>query len=542
MKRFIAHIFIAFIGIIFFTLPTAAHANLIDSTPSPGTTLQTAPQTLQLTFTEPLEPAFLRLRLFDSTGAVLPLSEITVQPDSPVTATAIFPPDLPHGLYTISWRVVSAADGHATEGAFTFAIGVRFQDSSSNQPIFTVSSMAVLSRWINLWSFALLIGGIGFALFVSSDVPHHWLMVGVGGLLMLLNQAAISADVEFFSPEHFSATGQLLNGTAFSSAWFVRMGAWLGIGVLLWQVTARNGLLIAAALSLVMVYGHALTSHAAAKPQYPEAVFLDVIHVLGSSLWVGGLATFIIVLWRTRQNPDRTAIASRLTDQFSRLARLCVLALALTGLYSAWLHVGGLEPLPVTSYGRALSVKNVLLVAMLMLAAINFLMTSRRLRAGQNTWVFILNGLVVMELCLAGGVIFASAWMTSDMPAGEAYRIAQAAEAPDLSPTSFFDMQVVEDKMIHVDITPFAVGENEFIITLYNPDGSPMIDASRVGLRFTHLDNLVGESTIRAEHQGFGVYRVTGANLSVPGDWQIRLSVRQPGQFDVVTDIEVSLP
>ena len=31
---------------------------------------------------------------------------------------------LPNGVYTVSWRVLSAADGHVTTGAFPFAVGV----------------------------------------------------------------------------------------------------------------------------------------------------------------------------------------------------------------------------------------------------------------------------------------------------------------------------------------------------------------------------------------------------------------------------------
>src|SRR4029077_4513143 len=34
------------------------------------------------------------------------------------------PPSLPDGVYTVSWRVVSEADGHATAGAFSFGVNV----------------------------------------------------------------------------------------------------------------------------------------------------------------------------------------------------------------------------------------------------------------------------------------------------------------------------------------------------------------------------------------------------------------------------------
>jgi copper transport protein len=548
LKRYFRLILLGICGLLLFTIPTAAHANLIDSIPSQGVTLQTSPETLLLTFTEPLELTFVRLKLFDATGSLLALGAPMLMPNAPQTVIATFPPNLPHGLYTLSWRVVSAADGHATEGAYTFAIGVRFQENNLvNSPTAIVAPSTVIIRWVNLSSFALFIGGLGFALFVSPDVPRRWLWigwwsVGFSGILMLLNQAAISADVPLLSPDNWAATGRLLDGTAFSESWLIRMLIWCGIGIVLIRITSLTGLRITFFLGLGMLYAHALTSHAAAQTTHPEAVFMDALHLLGASLWMGGLVAFCVMLWRTRHDSDRTTIAARLTDNFSILARLCVLILALTGFYSAWLHVGGLEPLPVTTYGRALIIKNILFGVMLMLAVVNLLLTSRRLREGDFAWVRVLRGLVLMEIILAGGVIVASAWMTSDMPASEAYRLAQAAESLDISLTNFFEMQVIEGKMLHLDIVPGTVGENTFSLTLFNPDGSPMIDASRVGLRFTHLDNLVGESTLRAEHIGYGIYRVMGTNLSVPGTWRIRLSIRQPDQFDVITDFEVVLP
>ena len=532
---------------IFITTPAAAHANLIDGNPSPNSTLSDAPETLTLNFTEPLEPAFVRLRLYDSTGASLALGAIQVSSQTPATATTAFPPDLPHGLYTVSFRVISAADGHATEGAYTFSIGVPLTSTTTVTPIAAVSPVAVGVRWVNLMSLAVLIGALGFSLWVSDCVPRRWFAVGwvaagVGGVAILINQAATAADVSVLDVQVWAAIGRLLSGTAFAGAWLSRTVAWGVIGILLWRGTGRRSRVGAFVLCLVMVYAHTLTSHAAARLDHPEAVLLDSLHVLASSIWIGGLFAFGIALWNQRNTDTSTLEASVLTLRFSNLARWCVLVLALTGLYSAWLHVGSLAPLPLTSYGRALTVKSVLFAAMLGLAAINLFFTSPALKKGQHAWREILHGLIGMELLLAGGILIGSAWMTSDMPAGEAYRLQQAADIPVPVSTNFFEMREVDDRMLHLDIMPGTVGENTFSLSLYNADGSPLTDASRVSLRFTHLDNLVGESTLQVAPVGDGVYTAVGSNLSVPGQWRVRLSIRQPGQFDVVTDFEVSVP
>ncbi|MCU0476600.1 MAG: copper resistance protein CopC [Anaerolineae bacterium] len=523
--------------------PAHAHANLIDSSPSPGATLFTPPSGITLTFTEPVEVGFARLRVFDSGGAPLTMGTIGATPNMANSITSALPPDLPDGLYTVSWRVVSAADGHATEGAFTFGIGEVMVAGGGaialGAPV--VDGVAVAVRWLNLVSLGALVGWVGFRLWVLPTVSRRlfwgaWLMVGLTSGLVLLNQAATVTDRALWSAEAVGAVPALLTESAFGRAWVLRVLAWGALALVLRAGGGGRWLLVVPVV--VLAYAQALTSHAAAVvAERPEAVWLDMLHVLAMGAWVGGLAAFSVSL--RRGTPPQEA--SGLTDRFSGVARMAVGVLAITGLYSAWLHVGAPEPLTQTSYGLALTVKNVLLGAMLLLAGVNLVWTGGRLRQGKAEWVGILRGLVAFELVLGVGVLGGSAWMTSDMPAAEAYRLQQGAVQPALSASSFFEMQTVEDQMLHLDIVPAEVGQNTFTITLFNPDGTPMVDATRVSLRFTHLPNLVGESTLQLEHVGFGAYRAEGANLSVPGDWRVRLTVRQPGRFDLVTDFAVEI-
>jgi copper transport protein len=535
-------------------IPSAAHANLIDSVPRANSTLASAPQTLELVFTEPLEPAFIRLTLLDASGSARRLDDLQIAPHTPNIVRAAFPNGLRDGLYTVSWRVVSAADGHATEGAYTLTVGRTLfgsaQPSASQPPVTaSVALSAVAVRWLNLLSLSLLIGGLGFALWVAPEGVSRrwlfagWLLAGLGGALMLLNQGAVVADAALFSAESLSGAGQVIGGTAYGWAWWGRMAAWGLIGAVLWRGGGKRAWMLALGLGVAMVFAHALNSHAAARVDHPEAVLFDVLHVLAAALWIGGLAAFLNALWRGRNNPQLPVSATLMTLRFSAVARLCVLALAVSGLYSAWLHVGGLEPLGATSYGLALTLKNLLFIAMLLLAAVNLFLTAPALKAGKPGWVGLLRWLIALELLLAGGVLLGSAWMTSDAPAGEAYRFQQAAARPVVpASTNIFEMQILDDRMIHFSAEPGTVGENTFNLTLFNADGTPLDDASRVSLRFIHLDNQVGESVLQADSQGYGTYSAVGSNLSVPGAWRVRLSVRQPGQFDIVTDFDLTIP
>jgi methionine-rich copper-binding protein CopC len=102
--------------------PVAAHAEFVRSDPVPGAVLSTSPSEVRLWFSEPLEAQFSYIRLVDTSGNDLdvPASEIDSTDNYQMfirTGT------LRDGLYTVVWRGISAADGHGTNGSFTFTVG-----------------------------------------------------------------------------------------------------------------------------------------------------------------------------------------------------------------------------------------------------------------------------------------------------------------------------------------------------------------------------------------------------------------------------------
>lgn len=99
------------------------------------------------------------------------------------------------------------------------------------------------------------------------------------------------------------------------------------------------------AVLAVLALGPALfTGHAGhgASPVLASAGL--AVHVVAASLWVGGLAT-VLVLARA-SGPVLTATVSR----YSTMALVCYLLVGVSGLGSAWLRLGGVPDL-TTGYG-----------------------------------------------------------------------------------------------------------------------------------------------------------------------------------------------
>ena len=103
-------------------VPTGAfaHALLEDAQPASGAVLKTAPATVQLQFSKPIEPTFSRVRVMNADGQ-------RVDDDKPVVAAQgrktiqVGLASLTPGTYKVVWRIV-AQDGHHAQGEYSFTV------------------------------------------------------------------------------------------------------------------------------------------------------------------------------------------------------------------------------------------------------------------------------------------------------------------------------------------------------------------------------------------------------------------------------------
>ena len=159
--------------------------------------------------------------------------------------------------------------------------------------------------------------------------------------------------------------------------WMVRHGLLIVLAAFLFldgDVTARQNWIAArgeafllAALALVLLGS---SGHLAAISESPWPQAIDMVHLLGAGIWVGGLPPLALLLYGASQRgatPDPYAV--RTMQRFSRVALVTVLILAGSGIASAWLLVGGAAGLVGTTHGHLLLAKFAVLVPALLLAA-----------------------------------------------------------------------------------------------------------------------------------------------------------------------------
>ena len=214
-----------------------------------------------------------------------------------------------------------------------------------------------------------------------------------------------------------------------------KAGEWISTGAL---VTVANVCIVLAALVLLpMLFGrmprwsHAaavtaagLTVAASLVPSIPaKAVeFGDVVakmliqaHIIGGSLWVGGLIA-LALLARTRRHLDVSAgdVWARIWARFGVLALVAVGMVLVSGVRLTYREVGAWEQFVTTPFGRFLLAKIVLVVGLVAAGAYNQLVLmpkiARAQRAGRlsNVFAYVLvtfPRVVLTEVVLGIGVL-----------------------------------------------------------------------------------------------------------------------------------------
>ncbi len=563
--------------------PVAAHATLQRAEPAAGSAQPVAPTVIRLYFNETLELKYSTIKVYDasrqeySQGAVQPIPE---QPFGLMVAVR----PLPEGNYLVSWRASSAVDGHITTGTFAFAVGNTPPPAAANGELPTTIAYAapsvaeVVTKWVTLAAVAALIGLLVLWLVVwvptlralpntpGVDDPNEQrivqrLVVGAGlSLLILLLTTVVGILQQTAKVMNQAVTAVLDSATLTDFLFNTRTGAIWSTRLLLPLVglmffgplfvaavrgrpltheddeeprSLTGALLFGLAIGLAYLLSISLISHAAAAPFWaPLAVALDWLHLVSMAVWVGGPLGLLVTLPLLRAfGPDRRAVLLGLVRRFAQFAAIALGVLALTGSYSAWLHVGSLAGLLDTPYGRALLVKLALVALLVALGGFNHLWLRPRLTLVRTTDLPVedrrttilqrqLLRTVRGEVLLAGAVLLVVAVMIGYPPARETL---QQTTPPPLSQT-----QTTGDLKTTLTLKTLQPGDNLFDLAIIdNNTGQPAQNIERVTLRITHTEMTMGEAQTTTTPRGDGHYLASGPYISMSGRWELLALVQR---------------
>ncbi|MFB7242554.1 hypothetical protein CW362_32135 [Streptomyces populi] len=335
---------------------------------------------------------------------------------------------------------------------------------------------------------------------------------------------------------------------------------------------AVGGAVVAAGLAATW----AMAEHASTGLQPGVAMPVDVLHLLAVAVWLGGLSTLVVALFRA---PADTPIEASAVRRFSRLAFGSVLVLVSTGIYQSWRQLGSWSALTGTSYGRLLLVKIGLVAVLVGIAWISRRWTGRltettapeasavvvqqrseartpaTVPAGSRRAAQLArqqaaldstrdkrvrdadphrSGLRRSVLAEAGVAVVLLA-VTTALTATEPGRTAEAARQATASaerrsgPLSLkmpFDTGGEDGKgTVEITLDPARVGGNQMHVFVLRPNGKAF-DVPEVKVAFTLTAKNIGPLPVTPDRVATGHWAASGVQIPLAGDWKIAVTVR----------------
>lgn len=415
-----------------------AHPLLLRATPAPGTVLPSAPSRVQLVFSEDLNGPGSRITVVNHDHHVVTLGHVVATPSNS-RAISVRLSHLRPGSYLVSWTVVSADDGHIVHGSYVFSVRVRspgslLSGSSSGGQGFpggdTVAGL--LAHWLLLLAATTWFGSAVFSVVVLSPLRRTagaWGRVEAARLgtlirlsaviLLAANAVALLADAHELAGEDWAtalttSTLSDLVGSQHGQIWIVQqvvailvlaatvaiptrrpVPRWLTPTVTegaSWHVASW----VQVPLAVLYLYGLAASGHAASanvgvlfgSHLVSAAVLVDLVHLLAVGLWLGGQIYIVLVLIpaltpaAVGAGGSRTFLAA--LDRFSPVAYGSVALFTVTGPFNAKIHIASWQAFFASTYGRALSVKLVLIAMMMLVSAFTVYTLRPRIQQALN--------------------------------------------------------------------------------------------------------------------------------------------------------------
>lgn len=180
----------------------------------------------------------------------------------------------------------------------------------------------------------------------------------------------------------------VLTSTRFGHVWLARLLVAMALAAYLLRSRPDDRPLslwgsAAAVLAAGLLGALALAGHGGATPGAAGIVHLaaDVAHAVAAGVWAGGLLPLALLLAAARRAAEAPALAAArdATQRFSTLGLVSVATLLATGIVNTIFLAGSVPGLLGTPYGQLLTVKILLFVAMVGIAAVNRLKLTPRL-------------------------------------------------------------------------------------------------------------------------------------------------------------------
>jgi copper transport protein len=276
------------------------------------------------------------------------------------------------------------------------------------------------------------------------------------------------------------------------------------------------------------------------------------------------IATSYLPVLRVHALRERAYALVTVLPYYTPWAAAGVLIMAVTGPFSATVHLSSWAQLFLTAYGRVLVVKVLLVGALLLTSALHVFFLRPRLRKEEQKYALAvarhssqeretistppvagiarqvklrerrlaaqthrLTTILRYEPLLGVAVLLCVGLM--NVFAGTLVPAAPAAPAQHTPVSSFQTTATTADQRFTVTliVAPNQPGPNSFTVSVRDARTGKATTNVGVSLYTSHLDMEMGTDTVNLQPDGKGHFSATG-DLVMGGHWQIRIQIRTP--------------
>lgn len=183
----------------------------------------------------------------------------------------------------------------------------------------------------------------------------------------------------------------VLQQTHFGHVWVLHL-----VGLLLLWISwfgasrdaGRGSATVMMSAAVLVAWTYSATSHAADHGDFSRVQLSDWMHIIAASLWGGGiLGAGMLLPTLSKLAAGQRLLIGQLVGRLSLLSTVALVLVLASGVYNATTRIDSIEQLLQSSYGHVLTVKLMLVAAMVVIGTLNrFILVPATLRwaAGQN--------------------------------------------------------------------------------------------------------------------------------------------------------------
>ena len=341
--------------------------------------------------------------------------------------------------------------------------------------------------------------------------------------------------------------------TRFGQSWLLRAFLLLLVIPVLRKperVPRPPALAAGAVLGVAILATFTFAGHARTGRWTTFATVLDLFHLGGAAIWLGGVVVLVVALARRAQLRGAVDAA----DRFSGLAPIAIAVIVVSGVLQGLRQTDGLESIVDTAYGRLLLVKVGLVGLVLTAASVSRAVLRGRadararepLPAGPGAarveaepeLVRDLRDSVIAEVAIAALVLAVTAVLVNTTPARVANEESVGSGVSPVPAAGFEETLTDDDMSFEVSLSPALSGTNELTVVVTR-DGDAF-EPIEIAATMAEETRGLAPIDIAFTPEGDGTYTGT-VNLPFTGEWTLEIDALRSeiDQATVSTPIDI---